>query len=70
MSRQRVRMWNAAVWAIAMLADAVVLKGAEGSVFIAALLVLIVGAAGSDALLVRALPLGGGLPPPGPDEVR
>jgi hypothetical protein len=70
MSRQRVRMWDAVVWASAMLADAVVLKGVDGSVFVAALLVLIVGAAGTDALLVRALPLGSGSPPPGSDEVR
>jgi hypothetical protein len=69
MSRQRARMWNAVVWAVAMLADAVVLKGVDGSVFVAALLVLIVGAAGTDALLVRALPLGGSSRP-GSDEVR
>jgi hypothetical protein len=56
MSRQRARMWNAVVWAVVMLANAVVLKGVDGSVFVAALVVLIVGAAGTDALLVRALP--------------
>ncbi len=70
MSRQRVRMWNAVVWAVAMLADAVVLKGINGSVFVANLLVLIAGAAGTDALLVRALPPGSGYPPPGSDKVR
>ncbi len=70
MSRKRVRTWNAVVWAVAMLADAVVLKGVDGTVFVAALLVLIVGAAGTDALLVRALPLDGGNAPRGSDEVR
>ncbi len=70
MSRQRVRMWNAVAWAFAMLADAVVLKGVDGSVFVAALLVLIAGAAGTDALLVRAFPPGGGYPPSGSDQVR
>ena len=59
MSRQRVRMRNAIVWAVVMLANAVVLKGVDGSVFVAALLVLIVGAAGTDALPVRSLPPGG-----------
>lgn len=58
MSRQRVSVWNAVVWAVVMLAVAVVLKGVDGSVFVAALMALIVGAAGIDALLVRALPLG------------
>lgn len=70
MSRQRVRTWNAVVWACAMLADAVVLKGVDRSVFVAALLVLIVGAAGTDALLIRALPLDGDSPPPEADEER
>lgn len=44
------------MWAAAMLADAVLLKGVDSSVFVAALLVLILGAAGTDALIVRALP--------------
>lgn len=56
MSRQRVRVWNAVVWAVVMLAVAVVLKGVDGSVFVGTLVALIVGAAGTDALLVRALP--------------
>lgn len=56
MSRQRVRVWNAVVWAVVMLAVAVALKGVDRSVFVAALMALIVGAAGTDALLVRALP--------------
>jgi hypothetical protein len=63
-------MWNVVVWACAMLANAAVLEGVDGSVFVAALLMLIVGAAGTDALLVDALPQGGGSAPPGPDEVR
>lgn len=56
MTRQRVRVWNAVVWAVVMLAVAVVLKGVEGSVFVGALMALIVGAAGADARLVRVLP--------------
>ncbi len=56
MLRQRVRLWNAVVWAVVMLAIAVVLKGVDGSVFVGVLMVLIVGAAGTDALLVRVLP--------------
>ena len=66
MSRQRVRVWNAVVWAVVMLAVAVVLEGVDGSVFVAALVALIVGAAGTDALLVRALPPDGS-PGPGSD---
>jgi hypothetical protein len=56
MSRQRVRVSNAMVWAVVMLAVAVVLKGVDGSVFVGVLMALIVGAAGTDALLVRVLP--------------
>jgi hypothetical protein len=63
MSRQRMRVWNAVVWAVVMLAVAVVLKGVDGSVFVGVLTVLIVGAAGTDALVVRALPRDGS---PGP----
>lgn len=53
MNRQRLRMWNSIVWGVALLACAVVLEGEDGSVL---LLILICGAAGSDALLVRAIP--------------
>lgn len=56
MSRQRVTECDAVVWAVVMLAVAVVLMGVDGSVFVAALMASIVGAAGTDALLVRALP--------------
>jgi hypothetical protein len=69
MSRQLVRKWNAMVWAVVMLANGVLLKGIDGSIFVAALVVLIAGAAGTDALLARALPLGGS-PHPGSNEVR
>jgi hypothetical protein len=51
-----MRVWNSAVWAVVMLAIAVVLKGVDGWVFVGVLMALIVGAAGTDALLVRALP--------------
>ena len=37
MLRQRVRLWNAVVWAVVMLAVAVVLKGVDGSVFVGVL---------------------------------
>ena len=44
------------VWAVVMLAVAVLLKGVDRSLFVGVLMVLIVGAAGTDALLVRVLP--------------
>jgi len=56
MNRQRLRMWNSIVWGVAILACAVVLEGEDGSVLLGILLILICGAAGSDALLVRAIP--------------
>ena len=51
MNRKQVLLWNSIVWAIAVLACAVVLKGSDE--FLGVLVVLLCGAVGSDAVVTR-----------------
>ncbi len=54
MDTRALVLWNSVIWAAVMLACAVALQGSEA--FLAVLLVLICGAAASDAVLSRFTP--------------